>query len=44
MLIEITFTPWSASIDRVLIGLAAAFFLLFNGCIIGILGIVRGLQ
>ena len=37
------FTPWSALAGGVLIGLAAAIFVLFNGRIAGISGIVGGL-
>lgn len=37
------FTPWSALSGGVLIGLAAALFLLVNGRIAGISGIVGGL-
>ena len=37
------FTPWSALAGGVLIGLAAAMFLLLNGRIAGISGIVGGL-
>lgn len=37
------FTPWSALAGGVLIGLAAALFLLVNGRIAGISGIVGGL-
>lgn len=37
------FTPWSALTGGVLIGLAAALFLLLNGRIAGISGIVAGL-
>lgn len=37
------FTPWTSLAGGVLIGLAAALFLLFNGRIAGISGIVGGL-
>ena len=37
------FTPWSALAGGVLIGIAAAMFLLLNGRIAGISGIVGGL-
>ncbi|WP_100640605.1 YeeE/YedE family protein [Marinobacter salexigens] len=37
------FTPWSALIGGVLVGLAAASFLLLNGRIAGISGILGGL-
>ena len=37
------FTPWSALAGGVLIGLAAAMFLLLNGRVAGISGIVGGL-
>lgn len=37
------FTPWSAAAGGVAIGLAAALFVLFNGRIAGISGIVGGL-
>lgn len=37
------FTPWSALFGGMLIGLAAAVFVLFNGRIAGISGIVGGL-
>ena len=37
------FTPWVALLGGVLIGLAAALFVLFNGRIAGISGIVGGL-
>jgi len=37
------FTPWSSLAGGLLIGLAAAMFLLFNGRIAGISGIVGGL-
>jgi uncharacterized membrane protein YedE/YeeE len=37
------FTPWSAAIGGMLIGLAAAMFVLVNGRIAGISGIVGGL-
>lgn len=38
-----SFTPWSALAGGVLIGLASALFLLLNGRIAGISGIVGGL-
>ena len=38
-----SFTPWAALAGGVLIGLAAAMLLLFNGRIAGISGIVGGL-
>ena len=38
-----TFTPWTALFGGVLIGLAAASFLLLNGRIAGISGILGGL-
>lgn len=38
-----SFTPWSALAGGVLIGLAAAAFVLFNGRIAGISGILGGL-
>ena len=37
------FTPWAALAGGVLIGLAAAMFVLLNGRIAGISGIVGGL-
>ena len=37
------FTPWSSLVGGILIGLATAMFLLFNGRIAGISGIVGGL-
>ena len=37
------FTPWVALLGGVLIGLAAALFVLFNGRIAGISGIIGGL-
>lgn len=37
------FTPWSSLAGGILIGLATAIFLLFNGRIAGISGIVGGL-
>lgn len=44
MLIDWThFTPWAALAGGVLLGLAAALFLLFNGRVLGISGIVGGL-
>ncbi|MBC7499762.1 MAG: YeeE/YedE family protein [Herminiimonas sp.] len=39
----INFTPWSSLAGGVLIGLSTAIFLLFNGRIAGISGIVGGL-
>ncbi len=39
----VAFTPWSSLIGGVLIGIAAAMFLLFNGRIAGISGILGGL-
>jgi uncharacterized membrane protein YedE/YeeE len=39
----VNFTPWSSLAGGVLIGLAAAMFLLFNGRIAGISGILGGL-
>ena len=39
----ISFTPWSAIAGGVLIGIAAALFLLVNGRIAGISGIIGGL-
>lgn len=39
----INFTPWSSLAGGILIGLATAVFLLFNGRIAGISGIVGGL-
>lgn len=38
-----SFTPWSALIGGVLVGIAAASFLLLNGRIAGISGILGGL-
>jgi len=38
-----SFTPWASFAGGLLIGLAAAIFLLFNGRIAGISGIVGGL-
>lgn len=38
-----TFTPWGALAGGALIGLAAALFVLFNGRVAGISGIVGGL-
>ena len=38
-----TFTPWSALAGGVLIGLAAAMFVLLNGRIAGISGVIGGL-
>jgi uncharacterized protein len=37
------FTPWSATIGGVVIGLAAALFVLVNGRVAGISGIVGGM-
>ena len=37
------FTPWASLLGGVLIGIAAAMFVLFNGRIAGISGIVGGL-
>jgi len=37
------FTPWASLAGGVLIGLAAALFILFNGRVLGISGIVGGL-
>jgi len=37
------FTPWAALVGGLLIGLAAAIFVLFNGRIAGVSGIVGGL-
>ena len=37
-----SFTPWSSLAGGALIGLSAAVFILFNGRIAGISGIVRG--
>lgn len=37
------FTPWMAGVGGVILGLAAAVFLLVNGRILGISGIVGGL-
>ena len=39
----LTFTPWTSLAGGMLIGLAAAVFLLFNGRIAGISGILGGL-
>lgn len=39
----ITFTPWSSLAGGLLIGIATAMFLLFNGRIAGISGILGGL-
>ncbi|GAC1326989.1 MAG: YeeE/YedE family protein [Collimonas sp.] len=39
----VNFTPWSSLAGGLLIGFAAAMFLLFNGRIAGISGIVGGL-
>lgn len=38
-----SFTPWSAAIGGAIIGLAAAMFVLFNGRIAGISGVLGGL-
>jgi|SRR5690554_1234618 len=38
-----SFTPWSALVGGVLVGLAAASFLLLNGRVAGISGILGGL-
>lgn len=38
-----TFTPWSAAVGGVIIGLAAALFVLVNGRVAGISGILGGL-
>lgn len=44
MLIDwIHFTPWTSLAGGVLLGLASALFLLMNGKILGISGIVGGL-
>ena len=44
MLIDWThFTPWAALAGGVLLGLASALFVLLNGRILGISGIVGGL-
>ena len=44
MLIDWThFTPWAALAGGILLGLASAFFVLLNGRILGISGIVGGL-
>ncbi|MCT6719489.1 YeeE/YedE family protein [Acidovorax sp. K2F] len=44
MLIDWThFTPWAALAGGVLLGLASAFFVLLNGRVLGISGIVGGL-
>ena len=37
------FTPWSALAGGVLLGLASALFILLNGRILGISGILAGL-
>ena len=37
------FTPWSAAIGGVVIGIAAALFVLVNGRVAGISGIVGGI-
>lgn len=37
------FTPWAALIGGLILGLASALFVLFNGRILGISGIVGGL-
>ncbi|HUH39591.1 MAG TPA: YeeE/YedE family protein [Castellaniella sp.] len=39
----INFTPWSALLGGILIGLSAGLYLLFNGRIAGISGILGGL-
>jgi len=39
----VNFTPWSSLAGGLLIGLATAIFLLFNGRIAGISGVVGGL-
>lgn len=39
----VNFTPWSAAIGGVLIGLAVALLLVFNGRIAGISGILAGI-
>lgn len=39
----IHFTPWASLIGGMLIGLSAAVFILFNGRILGVSGIVGGL-
>ncbi|SQI39927.1 Uncharacterised protein [Providencia alcalifaciens] len=38
----VNFTPWSAAIGGILIGLAAAILLILNGRIAGISGILAG--
>lgn len=38
-----TFTPWSAALGGVVIGLAVAWFVLVSGRVAGISGIVSGL-
>jgi len=38
------FTPWASLIGGVVLGLAAAIFILFNGRILGISGILGGLM
>ena len=38
------FTPWTSLAGGVLLGIAAALFILVNGCILGISGIVGGLM
>ena len=38
-----SFTPWASGFGGLMIGLAAAMFVLFNGRILGISGIVGGL-
>ena len=43
MIDSMLFTPWSALAGGILIGLACALFLLFNGRIAGISGILGGL-
>ncbi len=39
----INFTPWASLAGGILLGLASAMFILFNGRILGISGIVGGL-
>lgn len=39
----LSFTPWSAAIGGVILGLAAAIFMLVNGRIAGVSGIIGGL-
>ena len=38
-----TFTPWSALVGGIMIGLSAAMFLLLNGRVAGISGVLGGL-